>query len=92
MEELMRRMGQDVPKQKRTLELNAAHPLVQRLQAQQASGGDQERVKRQVRVLRDQAILAEGGRLADPAAFAKAVQELMLGVLGEPPKSASATG
>jgi molecular chaperone HtpG len=79
MEDLMRRMGQDVPTQKRILELNAAHPLVAKLQVAQAAGGDAERLKRQVRLLRDQAILAEGGRLADPAGFAKAVQELMLG-------------
>jgi molecular chaperone HtpG len=87
MEELMRRLGQDVPRQKRILELNPAHPLVERLQAAHASGGDAERLKRQVRLLRDQAVLAEGGRPADPAAFAKAVQELMLATI--PPGSGS---
>ncbi len=83
MEELMRRMGQEVPRQKRTLELNPTQPLVQGLRAAQEGGkGDPERLKGQVRLLRDQALLAEGGRLQDPAAFAKGVQELMLGALG----------
>ena len=85
MEDLMRRMGQDVPKQKRILELNPTHPLVERLQAAQAAPDAEkngERLRRQVRLLRDQAVLAEGGRPQDPAAFAKNVQELMLEAFG----------
>jgi len=85
MEDLMRRMGQDVPKQKRILELNPTHPLVERLQAAQAGPDAEkngERLRRQVRLLRDQAVLAEGGRPQDPAAFAKNVQELMLEAFG----------
>jgi molecular chaperone HtpG len=78
MEELMRKMGQDVPKSARILELNAGHPLVGKLQALQVS--DQVQAASYVRVLRDQAILAEGGRIADPAAFAKQVQDLLLKV------------
>ena len=78
MEELMRKMGQDVPKSARILELNAGHPLVGKLQALQVS--DQTQAASYVRVLRDQAILAEGGRIADPAAFAKQVQDLLLKV------------
>ncbi len=76
MEELMRKMGQDVPPSTRILELNASHPLVAKLQALQAS--DATKAADHVRVLRDQAVLAEGGRIADPAAFAKRVQELLL--------------
>ncbi len=87
----MRRMGQDVPRQRRSLELNPAHPLVQRLRAAQDAGVDPERIKRQVRLLRDQAVLAEGGRIDDPAAFVKSVQELMLGALG-PTSAAGAAG
>jgi molecular chaperone HtpG len=82
MEELMRRAGREVPKQKRTLELNPGHPLVAGLRAaQEAGGADPERLRRQVRLLRDQALLAEGGRVEDPASFAKGIQELMLAAL-----------
>ena len=76
MEELMRKMGQDVPTSARILELNPSHPLVAKLQALQSS--DAPKATAHVKVLRDQAILAEGGRIADPAAFAKRVQELLL--------------
>ena len=76
MEELMRKMGQDVPSSARILELNPSHPLVAKLQALQ--GSDAPKAAAHVKVLRDQAILAEGGRIADPAGFAKRVQELLL--------------
>ena len=76
MEELMRKMGQPIPPSKRILELNPAHPLVTKLQSLQGTNADKAKVH--VRVLRDQAVLAEGGRIADPAAFAKQVQELLL--------------
>lgn len=81
MEELMRRMGQAVPVSKRTLELNPEHPLVQRLQALQANA-PVEHLQTHIRTLRDQAVLAEGGKLADPAGFAKRVQELLQVALG----------
>ncbi len=74
----MRRMGQEVPKQKRALELNPDHPLIQRLQALHAQG-DQGRLGGYLAVLRDQALLAEGSKIADPAAFARRVQELLAG-------------
>jgi molecular chaperone HtpG len=76
MEELMRKMGQEMPKSERILELNAAHPLVVKLQSLQ--GSDAAKAKTHIQVMRDQAVLAEGGRIADPAAFAKRVQELLL--------------
>ena len=81
MEEMMRRMGQDVPRQKRTLELNPLHPLVQRLQGLHGAGKG-ERVKELIGVLRDQAVLAEGGRLDDAAGFARKVQDLLLNAAG----------
>jgi len=93
MEELMKRMGQDVPKQERILELNPTHPLITRLQALYAAGSEQaatkERLGTYVQVLRDQALLAEGGRIADPASFAKRVQDLLLAV-ATPPAAAAA--
>jgi molecular chaperone HtpG len=88
MEEMMRRMGQPVPKQTRILELNPGHPLVERLQALHGAGGDAAKIGGYLTVLRDQALLAEGGRLADGAGFAKRVQELLAAAL--PPTAATA--
>ncbi len=78
MEEMMRRMGREVPKPKRTLELNPNHPLVQRLREHHVSKADDAQLPGWIATLRDQAVLAEGGRIADPAAFASRVQALLL--------------
>ncbi len=89
MEELLRRSGQNPPASKRSLELNPDHPLIQRLQALHGAGKGDD-VKRWLGVLRDQAVVAEGGRLADASAFAKSIQDLLLNAV--PPTSASAGG
>jgi len=84
---MLRRSGQSVPKSKRSLELNPDHPLIQRLQALHGSGKTAD-VKQWLGVLRDQAVIAEGGRLADASAFAKSVQELLLKAV-DPVKAAA---
>ena len=81
MADLMKRMGQDVPTSQRVLELNPGHPLVQKLQARHAAGTT-DGLADHLAVLRDQAILAEGGKPADPAAFAKRIQGLMAAAVG----------
>jgi len=78
LEELLRKSGQDVPKVKRVLELNPSHPLVTRLQAFHAAHARDERFNRYAELLLGQAILAEGGTLADPAAFSKRLAELLV--------------
>ena len=76
----MRRMGQDVPKQKRALELNPDHPLIVKLQAMHGQG-DQGKLGGYLLVLRDQALLAEGSKIADPQTFSRRIQELLAGAL-----------
>ena len=78
LEEMLRRSGQEVPKVKRVLELNPAHPLVTRLQAFHAAHPGDERFKRYAELLHGQAILAEGGTLPDPAAFSRRLAELLV--------------
>ena len=56
------------------LELNPQHPLVERLK----ETGDETAFAELARLLHDQAVLAEGGQLDDPAAFVKQVNKLML--------------
>jgi molecular chaperone HtpG len=82
MEEMMRRMGQAVPPRQRVLELNAAHPLVERLRAMHQTDANNNALPQYVAVLRDQAVLAEGGKLDDAASFAKQVQNLLSQVVG----------
>ena len=80
LERMLRAAGQDVPSVPLALEINPGHPLVERLKAE----ADEERFADWSRILFDQALLAEGGRLDDPAAFVKRLNALMLALAGEP--------
>jgi len=73
MERMMRAMKQDVPKSKRVLEVNASHPLVQKVAS--LKGDDR---KDAIELLYDQALVAEGSPVPDPARFAKLITSLML--------------
>jgi len=76
MERLMRSAGQAVPKSKPILELNPQHLLVAKLDTET----DAQRFGELTQVLFDQAILAEGGQLDDPASFVKTFNKLLLEV------------
>jgi len=78
LERLMKAAGQAMPAAKPILEVNAAHPLVRRL----ADEKDQARFNDWSQILFDQATLAEGGQIEDPAAFVKRLNELMLTLTG----------
>ncbi len=73
-ERVLREAGQDVPAQKRILELNPDHELVRRL----GKFGEEERFAEWAQLLYDQALLAEGAMPSDPAGFARRVTRLML--------------
>jgi molecular chaperone HtpG len=68
---LLKQAGQTAPESKPTLEVNAEHALVKALDGH-AHFDDM------AHVLFDQALLAEGGSLADPAAYVKRVNALLL--------------
>ena len=67
---MYRASGQDVPVEKRTLELNPDHPLVTGLQQAQKDRADDPSVAETAELLYGTALLAEGGALEDPAKFA----------------------
>ena len=69
---ILKAAGQKLPDMKPILELNVAHPILARLQP-----GD-ERLGDWAHLLFDQALLAEGGQLEDPAEFVKRSNDLML--------------
>ncbi|MDN0074910.1 molecular chaperone HtpG [Crenobacter sp. SG2303] len=75
LERLLKAAGQALPKESRpTLEINPQHLLVKRLASEQ----DEARASDLAHVLFDQALLAEGGKLDDPAGFVKRINSLML--------------
>ncbi|WP_175626237.1 MULTISPECIES: molecular chaperone HtpG [Oxalobacteraceae] len=71
---MLKAAGQDAPDAKPTLEINPDHPLVQRLKYEDAKFDDWSNI------LFDQASLAEGGNLNDPAGFVKRLNEMLLGL------------
>jgi molecular chaperone HtpG len=77
MRRIMAAAGQRVPDSKPNLEINRAHPLVNRLDAEQ----DEKRFGELALVLFDQAALADGGQLADPAAYVTRLNALLLDLL-----------
>ena len=71
LERMYRASGQPVPHTKRILELNPDHPLVTALRDAHARHADDPTLGETAELLYGTALLAEGGELEDPAAFAR---------------------
>ena len=76
LQRILKAAGQNVPNTAPILEINPEHPMVQRLKYEEQRFGDWSHL------LFDQAQLAEGGTLEDPAGFVKRLNELMLDLAG----------
>ncbi|OLO08554.1 molecular chaperone HtpG [Salinicola sp. MH3R3-1] len=72
MRRMMEAAGQPLPEVKPILELNPDHALVSRLEG--TEGGNFDDL---ARILLDQAVIAEGGHLDDPAAYVKRLNALL---------------
>lgn len=71
MVQMLKQMGQPVPETKPILEVNPNHPLIQKLDSA-------EQFDDLAQVIFDQALLAEGGQLDDPAAYLKRINTLLM--------------
>ncbi len=74
LERLLKSVGQEAPSTKPIMEINVGHPLVDHLENEP----DEERFADLSKILFDQALLAEGGQLKDPASFVSRLNGLML--------------
>jgi molecular chaperone HtpG len=74
MRRIMEQAGQAVPDSKPTLEINPGHPLVKMLDGEP----DEDRFADLANILFDQANLAEGGQLDDPAGYVSRLNKLLL--------------
>jgi molecular chaperone HtpG len=81
MAEILRQAGQEVPEAKPILEVNPSHPLLAKLKSLCDEDAKDPRVTEFAELLYDQALLAEGGRLDDPAAFSRRLADLMIRAL-----------
>ena len=73
---ILKAAGQKAPDSKPILEINPKHPALQRLKYEEARFDDW------ANLLLEQATLAEGGTLDDPAGFVKRINDLMLALSG----------
>jgi molecular chaperone HtpG len=74
MRRIMEAAGQPVPESKPILEINPGHPLVQMLDRE----ADEDRFADLATIVFEQASLAEGGQLEDPAAYVSRLNKLLL--------------
>ena len=77
MERLLRATERDVPTQKRVLEVNPEHVLIQRLKAMNEAEAGSAQFVELVELLHDQALLIEGSPLTDPQKFARQLTGLL---------------
>ncbi len=77
MQHLMKQAGHELPASKPVLEINPEHALVRRMEGEQV----EDRFEDWAKILFDQAILAEGGQLQDPAGFVSRLNQLISGIV-----------
>jgi molecular chaperone HtpG len=80
LERLLKASGQPVTASRPVLEINPEHPIVERLRQE----SDPNLFSDWSHILFDQATLAEGGHLDDPAGFVKRLNKLTLTLAGAP--------
>jgi molecular chaperone HtpG len=71
---ILKASGQQAPESKPILEVNPTHRLVEKLKTEK----DNAKFNDYTRVLFDQALLAEGGQLDDPASFVRRINALLV--------------
>jgi molecular chaperone HtpG len=77
MEKILKASGQEAPDVKRVLELNVDHPVVQKMKSIFEADQKNEELPAYSEILLDMAIIAEGGKIENPASFSKTMGDLM---------------
>jgi molecular chaperone HtpG len=78
MERMMKAMGQEHTPSKPILEINAQHPIFVNLNSLYEKDAKSALLEEWVKLLFDQAVIAEGHTIKDPVAYAKRVNDLLL--------------
>ena len=77
MEKILKSTGQEIPENKRVLELNMAHPVMEKIQAMFETDKNDQKLTSYIHLLLDLAVIGEGGKIDDPSRFSKLVGDLM---------------
>lgn len=80
MERMMKQFGGGAPEAERVLEINPEHDAVKALKAMFEKDAEAEDLLEWGRLLHDQAVIAEGSKIKDPAGFARRVNRLIVRV------------
>jgi molecular chaperone HtpG len=80
MERILERMGRlkEAPPTKRVLEVNPDHAVLGAMLTIHGRDAADPRLEKYARLLYDQAVLAEGSKVKDPAALARRINELLV--------------
>ncbi|MBN2035904.1 MAG: molecular chaperone HtpG [Chitinispirillaceae bacterium] len=78
MEKIMKAMGQEVPVAKRILEINGDHPIIANLNTRYQKDPKDSELEEWVRLVYEQALIAEGQMVPDPLAYSKRVNSLLI--------------
>ena len=76
MQRLFKEAGHEVPNSKPVLEINPDHPIVKKLDAEKSK----KKFADWSDILFDQAMLAEGGQLEDPAGFVAKLNDMLVSI------------
>ena len=77
MEKILKASGQEAPQTKRVLELNMAHPVMEKIHAMFEADKDDAKLSEYIHLLLDLAVIGEGGKVDAPSKFSKVVGDLM---------------
>ena len=80
MEKILKSAGQKTPENKRVLELNMAHPVMEKIHGMFEADKKDPKLDDYIHLLLDLAVIGEGGKLEDPSKFSKLVGNLMASV------------
>ncbi|MBT3310690.1 MAG: molecular chaperone HtpG [Desulfobacteraceae bacterium] len=81
MEKILKSSGQAVPDQKRVLELNINHPVIDKIKNIFETDTTNPVLKDYIGLLFDMAIISEGGKIDNPSQFSKVIGDLMAGTI-----------
>ncbi len=77
MEKILKASGQDAPEQKRSLELNVTHPVMEKIKGVFETDTTNPVLKDYADLLFDLAVISEGGKIENPSRFSKLMGEMM---------------
>ncbi len=80
MQKILKSAGQQPAENKRVLELNMDHPVLEKIHGMFEANKDDPKLNDYIHLLLDLAVIGEGGKLNDPSRFSKLVGDLMAGV------------